>query len=298
MKKLEVNPIDLHFEICDAIAEQEGILYDQEIDPESGVVQNFIYFGEYEGRTYTDPGELVSFVKLKTDASIEMVENLKANNLPLIETQEMLYKIALAYEKRQILLLEGPTSVGKTYSIDLFAGYLGQSPYNFYCNGQTDTSELKSKYVPNTKNGKNKNSQEADSIIDEDESTEPNFVVEYGALPKAMGSIKREDGTVETIGRRPEGSIVHIQEVGLAQPSIINSLLETRGGSGKMAETMQLWEEDGSTVVVGPEAWIVMSTNPPEMGYVDRKILDPALVRGSVYVRLEELSDGINSGGN
>ena len=52
------------------------------------------------------------------------------------ESRQLLSVIAQAYDKRQILLIEGPTSIGKTYMVDKFVELLygrGEQPYNFYC---------------------------------------------------------------------------------------------------------------------------------------------------------------------
>ena len=222
---------------------------------------------------------LTDIIKVPTLATAEEIRQIKAEILPFPEAYEMLVLIAHAYQSRQPLILEGPTSIGKTFLVDKFTEMIygpGVKPYDFYCNAQTDTSELIAKYVPN----KNKV-----------EPKDPSFVLQYGALPKAMGLVEEEKGLILHPGIREEGNILHIQEVGLAEPAIINVLLQLRGQEGKIADSLQLWDDSGAVVKAGRGFWLVMSTNPPEAGgYLDRNPIDPALARGSIYARLNELS--------
>lgn len=60
-----------------------------------------------------------------------------------------LAKVASAVELRQPCLLEGETAASKTSSIEYLAALLGQPVFRLNLNGQTDTSELIGKYVPN-----------------------------------------------------------------------------------------------------------------------------------------------------
>jgi len=85
------------------------------------------------------------------------------------------------------------------------------------------------------------------------------------------------------------GFILDIEEIGLAKPQVINALLRLRGVQGEVATGIQLWEFGGQKVTAGPDYWFVMTTNPPEE-YLDRNEIDPALARGAVYLRLEDMS--------
>ena len=251
-----------------------GILHSSQLDLrlETDQLSDFLYIGNPFDKT-TD------IIKVPTKASLEDIEAIKAEILPIPEAYEMLVLIAQAYASKQPLILEGPTSIGKTYLIDRFTEMVygpTTRPYDFYCTAQTDVSELTAKWVPN----KNKRSQD-----------DPSFVLQYGALPKAMGIVQEADGQIIRPGDRETGNILHIQEIGLAEPAIINVLLQLRGRQGKINEAVRLWDDGGALVKPAEDFWIVMSTNPPEEGgYLDRNLIDPALARGALYIRLRELS--------
>ena len=275
--QFKATPVTIATEIRSRVIERDdadrvvgGILHSNELDPKTDEPLDFIYIGNP-----FDP--LTDVIKVPTEATAEQIEQIKAEILPFPESYELLVLIAHAYQSKQPLIIEGPTSIGKTFLIDKFAEIIhgpGAKPYDFYCTAQTDTSELTLKYIPN----KYKLSE-----------ADPAFVLQYGALPKAMGVIEETDGSIIAPGDRPTGSILHIQEIGLAEPAIINVLLQLRGREGKMTDSIRLWDDGGTLVKPGEDFWLVMSTNPPEAGYVDRNIIDPALARGTLYIRLGEL---------
>lgn len=64
-------------------------------------------------------------------------------------TLETLEKIATGVELREPVLLEGETSTSKTSSIEFLAMVTNNEVIRFNLNGQTDTSELIGKFVPN-----------------------------------------------------------------------------------------------------------------------------------------------------
>ncbi|MDO8676575.1 MAG: AAA family ATPase [Candidatus Azambacteria bacterium] len=64
-------------------------------------------------------------------------------------TLETLEKIATGIELREPVLLEGETSTSKTSSIEYLAMITGNEVARFNLNGQTDTSELIGKFIPN-----------------------------------------------------------------------------------------------------------------------------------------------------
>ena len=64
-------------------------------------------------------------------------------------TLETIEKIATAVELREPCLLEGETSTSKTSSIEYLAMLTGNEVVRLNLNGQTDTSELVGKFVPN-----------------------------------------------------------------------------------------------------------------------------------------------------
>ncbi len=121
-----------------------GIIFEEEIDPETGEKKKFIYIGNpYKERPL--------IIKLETEATREEVEAIKKEIIPMRETFEILEAIAMTYRLRQPLLIESPTSIGKTFLVEKFTELLygyGVKPLDFYCNGQTDVSELMAKWVP------------------------------------------------------------------------------------------------------------------------------------------------------
>jgi hypothetical protein len=105
-----------------------------------------------------------------------------------------------------------------------------------------------------------------------------------------VGLTRNPDGSFSFDERKGMGFILHIEEVGLAEPRVINALLKLRGKRGQLAEEIQLWENGGRKIKAGPKFWVFFSTNPPEE-YLARNEVDPALARGVVFKRMEELSE-------
>jgi len=301
-----------------------GIVFEEEIDPETQEKKKYIYIGNpYEERPI--------ITKLETDATREDIEAIKKEIIPMRESFEILEAMARTYKHRQPLLIEGPTAIGKTYLADKFTELRygrGVKPLDFYCSGQTDVSELMAKWVPKVETEEEKRKwneflesaqaqieiskiaqeieekeklsqeqklalihtklQELAKSIGLAEKTQWRF--QYGAVPKAMGLIRNPDGTFAFDEQKGAGFTLHIEEVGLAEPQVINALLKLRGKNGQLAEEIQLWENGGKKVKAGPKFWAFFSTNPPEE-YLARNEVDPALARGVVFKRMGELSE-------
>jgi len=204
----------------------------------------------------------------------------------------------------------------------------GVKPLDFYCSGQTDVSELMAKWVPKVETEEEKKKwneflesaeaqekiyQIAEKIEQKEKlsqeqklalihtklqelaksarlSEKTQWRFQYGAVPKAMGLIRNPDGSFSFDEQKGMGFILHIEEVGLAEPQVINALLKLRGKRGQLAEEIQLWENGGRKVKGGPKFWVFFSTNPPEE-YLARNEVDPALARGVVFKRTGELSE-------
>lgn len=263
-----------------------------------------------------------SVVRIPTRLSEEDFGALKQDLLPIPETQYMLYEIAAAYANRTPIMLEGGTAIGKTFAVQIFAkilyGLRAKIP-DFYCNGQTDVSELMGKYVPaglNPEQLKRLNDYiKSDAgvalkaelqreLVDVDTRDlieraalelgmpiqKGSFVFQLGVLPKAMtGTMSPQGVMLET--REGPGCMLHIQEVGMAAPAVINALLKIRGVKGKLAPDIQVHEDGGRLIEAGDEFFLVMSTNPPGRGYKERFDIDPALARAVVWKNLpDELS--------
>jgi MoxR-like ATPase len=305
-----------------------GIVFEEEkvVDPETKEerIKRYIYIGNpYEERPV--------IIKLETDATREDVEAIKREIIPMRESFKILVAMAMTYKHRQPLLIEGPTAIGKTFLAEKFTELLygrGVKPLDFYCSGQTDVSELMAKWVPRVETEEEKRKwyeflelpetqvklsqiaqevEKAERLSPEQKlalihtrlqelaksaglSERTQWRFQYGAVPKAMGLTRNPDGSFSFDEQRGMGFILHIEEVGLAEPQVINALLKLRGKRGQLAEEIQLWENGGKRVKAGPKFWVCFSTNPPEE-YLARNEIDPALARGVVFIRMEELSE-------
>jgi len=288
----------------------------------------FIIYEEIE-----EEGEKKCFVdiggiKVETFASKEDVEKIGAGILETKESQDILKSIAIHYNLRQPLILEGGTALGKSFAVEKFGEliYGKDEEINIFdCSGQTDVMDLMAKWVPRTgeedknkwenfirtKEGQKelqKINQETEKNIEESKISEEDAEI---LIKEKLDTLARKIG-IETkgewqfqLGAIPramtmegpngkKGRICHIQEVGLARPEIVNALLRTRGHGKKLNESFQLWEDGGKKIEAGELYWLVYSTNPPEAeaGYLERNEIDPALVRASVYKKLpDELSE-------
>ena len=300
-------------------------LYEAVTDPVTGENHGIIHI--------TNPYEAYGvIVSIPTRASKEEVEKIIAVISPIPEFCAMLSKLAECYELGLPLMIEGGTSVGKTFMVNKFTEMVygkGVKPLDFYCSGQTDVSDLIGKWVPRegvgdqvhekweqflrSQHGQERLEAIADGIARTSDQMTPgdqanmyiaqmqglaaeaglslnsDFTFQLGAIPKAfMGEYV--DGKFQ-VREGAEGFIIHVQEAGLAKPSVLNALLRIRGEQGRIAESLQLWEDSGRVVNKGPKTFIVFTNNPAD-GYLDRKPIDPALSRGLEWQRFGEgLSD-------
>ena len=263
-----------------------------------------------------------SVVTIPTRITESQYDEILTHILPIPETRFMMHELGLAYANGQPIMLEGGTAIGKTFAVNCFAELLygrGAKIPDFYCNGQTDVSELMGKYVPA---GLSKAQlAELDKYLKSDagaalraemrqesgtiDSTQlieraalalnlpvqkGSFMFQLGVLPKAMtGTMSPEGIMIET----PDGPgcMMHVQEAGMAAPSVINALLKIRGTKGKLATDIQVHEDGGRLIQAGEGFFLVFSTNPPGKGFKERFELDSALARALKWVALpDELS--------
>jgi len=305
-----------------------GIVFEEEkvVDPETKEERMKRYI--YIGNPYEERPIIIKLETDATQEDVEVIK--KREIIPMRESFEILVAMAMTYKHRQPLLIEGPTAIGKTYLAEKFTELLygrGVKPLDFYCSGQTDVSELMAKWVPRVETEEEKRKweqflelsetqQKLYEIAQEVEQAEGSperklalihrrlqelaksaglserteWRLQYGAVPKAMGLSRNPDGSFSFDEQRGMGFILHIEEVGLAEPQVINALLKLRGERGKLAEEIQLWENGGRKIKAGPKFWAFFSTNPPEE-YLARNEVDPALARGVVFIRMGELSE-------
>ena len=263
-------------------------------------------------------------VAVPTRISQEEYNKITCKMIDLPETQFILHELAKAYDQRTAIMFEGGTAIGKTYAVNKFSqliyGPIAVIP-DFYCTGQTDVSELMGKYVPaglDPKQLKDLNDflQSKKGLAMKEELMEQgggqydmrelysrayvalgfplheqSFKFQLGILPKALTANFDSHGRLEYVNDGP-GVMMHVQEAGLAAPSVILGLLKTRGERGGFAPEIQIWEDGGRAIKVGSGFFMVYSTNPPEGEYQERFAIDAALARSVVWVTLpEKLSD-------
>jgi len=305
-----------------------GIVFEEEkvIDPETKEerTKRYIYIGNpYEERPIitkleTDASrEEVEAIKREIIPMKESFEILEAMAMTYKHRQPLLIEGPTAI---------GKTYLAEKFTELLYGR--GVKPLDFYCSGQTDVSELMAKWVPKveteeekkiwneflesieaqekifqiaqeveqaeklSQGGKlaliHKKLQELAKSVGLSEKTQ--WRLQYGAVPKAMGLIRNPDGSFSFDEQKGMGFILHIEEVGLAEPQVITALLQIRGKRGQLAKEIQLWENGGKKIKAGPKFWVFFSTNPPEE-YGARNEIDPALARGMVFKRMGELSE-------
>jgi len=301
-----------------------GIIFEEEFDSETQEKKRHIYFGNpYEERPViikleTEANkEEVEAIKKEIIPMRESFEILEAMARTYKHRQPLLIEGPTAIGKTYLADKFTELRYGR-----------GVKPLDFYCSGQTDVSELMAKWVPKVETeeekrkwneflesaqaqveiskitqeveGKEKLSQEQKLALIHTklqelaksiglvEKTQWRF--QYGAVPKAMGLTHNPNGAFSFDEQKGVGFTLHIEEVGLAEPQVINSLLKLRGKRGQLAEEIQLWENGGKKVRSGPKFWAFFSTNPPEE-YLARNEVDPALARGVVFKRMKELSE-------
>jgi len=305
-----------------------GIVFEEEktVDPDTKEekIKRYIYIGNpYEERPIitkleTDATrEDVEAIKREIIPMRESFEILEAMAMTYKHRQPLLIEGPTAI---------GKTYLAEKFT-ELLHGR-GVKPLDFYCSGQTDVSELMAKWVPKVETEEEKRKweqflelpetqiklseiaqevEQAEKLSSEQKlalvhtrlqelaksaglSEKTQWRFQYGAVPKAMGLIRNPDGSFSFDEQRGMGFVLHIEEVGLAEPQVINALLKLRGKRGQLAEEIQLWENGGRKIKAGPKFWVVFSTNPPEE-YLARNEVDPALARGVVFKRMGELSE-------
>lgn len=300
-----------------------GIVYNRELDPGSGEEKAYVYIGN----PYSERPTMVRLETQATEEDIRAIRDEiipMEESYQIIEAMAVTYRL-----RHPLLIegptAVGKTFMMEKFT-ELLHGR-GVKPLEFYCSGQTDVSELTAKWVPKTvseeeqkrweefvesKEAQGRLSEvatkagEAESLPPEQRlalvhgeildmarevglSSGTQWTIQYGAIPMAMGYIENPDGTFRCEEVGGTGFVLHIEEVGLAEPQVINVLLQLRGRQGRLADSIRLWEK-GADIEGGPRFWLAFSTNPPEE-YLSRNEIDPALARGVVFKRVGELSE-------
>lgn len=202
-------------------------------------------------------------------------------------TLSMLRFIARAVALRQPCLLEGETATSKTSAILYLAALTGHEVVRINLNGQTDTSELVGRYVPN----------DEDLALPVEELWEHRDLLEdesrdilERARGRALTGVERQqvaanerierpqwrfqEGLVPTAMRK--GWWVILDEVNLAEPQVLerlNSVLE-REPMLVLTEGPGTRFGPGSDVPVHDDFRVFATMNPAE--YQGRAVLSPA----------------------
>jgi MoxR-like ATPase len=204
-------------------------------------------------------------------------------------TLSMLRFLSIAVTLRHPCLLEGETATSKTSAILFLAALTGQQVVRINLNGQTDTSELVGRYVPNEQSMslptealrqhfdilesetrrilRQANEErrpltdvEAQQVAANERMQPPSWRFEEGLIPKAMR----------------HGWWVILDEMNLSEPQVLerlNSVLERDPGL-VLTEGSGLRFGRGGDVEVHPEFRLFATMNPAE--YQGRAVLSPA----------------------
>lgn len=181
-------------------------------------------------------------------------------------TAETLNFIATSVAMREPCLLEGETSTSKTSAVLFLASLMNQPVVRLNLNGQTDTSELIGRFVPDTDTSTQGSHLTAGSLDGGD--TNASDSNREGRSPWRW-----QDGLIVQAMRK--GWWVLLDEVNLAEPQILerlNSVLE-------QTPSLILTEYDNAVVGPGgepvhPDFRLFATMNPAE--YEGRSTLSPA----------------------
>lgn len=207
----------------------------------------------------------------------EDVSEISSRIYPIPEAYMLMGRYAAAYALNLMQLVDGPSSVGKTFLLGRFSEMVhgkGVVPLRLVFHPQSDGSGVFASYAPRTEG---------------DQDDEPaNWLMRDGVVALGMGRYVDMSDAGMSIESFPEGTIVNLDEVDKAPQGVTNALLGLRGEGGSVAEEVAL-AEIGRVLIRGPRTRIVMTSNPPGNG-AGSHALNPALVRGTDYFKMGELS--------
>lgn len=203
-------------------------------------------------------------------------------------TLEMLRFIARAVVLRQPCLLEGDTATSKTSAIQYLAALTGHEVVRINLNGQSDTTELVGRYIPNEEY--RVPAEELMEHLDLLEEESQRILKEAAAAGRALSAVEEQQITANERIQPPawrfhEGLVpqamrkgwwVILDEVNLAEPAVLerlNSVLE-RNPSLVLTEGTGTRFGPGGDVEVHPGFRVFATMNPAE--YQGRSVLSPA----------------------
>lgn len=249
---------------------------------------------------------LDTVVPLRTDADPIRVAHARSRfeNYTLDQrTVAAIGTVAEAFASGQPCLLEGETAVSKTSAIEFVAAQTGNEVARLNLNGQSDTSELVGKFVPND-SGAQFRLEELLHTIDSLSENSKNIVMRAKTDGRALShlesqqiaaneGIKVSDWTWKNglvAEAMLQGKILILDEGNLAEPQVLerlNSVLEnppsitlTENGGlviRKLSPEEQVLYDRGELPGVAPiheNFRIFMTMNPAE--YQGRSVLSPA----------------------
>lgn len=182
-------------------------------------------------------------------------------------TAETLNFVATSVAMREPCLLEGETSTSKTSAVLYLAALINQPVVRLNLNGQTDTSELIGRFVPDTDHVVQRKHLTTEELAIRDEG--PSATLK----PEVRSPWRWQDGLIVQAMRK--GWWVLLDEVNLAEPQILerlNSVLE-------QTPSLILTEYDNAVLGPGgepvhPDFRLFATMNPAE--YEGRSTLSPA----------------------
>lgn len=244
----------------DIVQEAETVL--QNTNQENEQVSNEVI--EHAGGAIIETADSISYFGIE-------LPKAKENDSPLVPKRKnyvdfipddfslnLQKNIAISLAQGDPLLVEGGTSIGKTFAIKKMAAELGWEVHYINLNGATDVENLMGRYVPNA----NKKSPE-----------DPEYIFADG---KVTSGLRQEEGKIK---------IIVLDELNAASPDVLIRLHEVLDALNS-GEDVVLSESTGEGIPVNKQTTkIVGLMNPPGKGYFGREPLDPAQLRRWVYYK-------------
>lgn len=218
-----------------------------------------------------------------------------------VNTTKLLAELASAYNRRSSAFLEGSTATSKTSAVEFFGTCINAGVLRLNFNGQTDTSEIIGKFIPNDESQRLK----FETLIRGYDN--PDDQIRAGTMARVRSKISREllqraysEGRVLTEeenvdiaqqeglniskstwiwqdGAAPyamkNGLILLLDELTLGPPQVVermNPMLERH-------PTLILSENGGAVIKPAEGFWVVGTGNPA--GYAGRSQFSDALLR-------------------
>ncbi|MCE2449901.1 MAG: AAA family ATPase [Candidatus Latescibacteria bacterium] len=171
------------------------------------------------------------------------------------------YRLAVAWNLGQPILIEGETGIGKTAAVNKMAADLGWEVHSLYCHSGTKPEHLLGQYVPNTKTSK------------------PPYVFAEGPVTRGL---RQEEGRTKVI--LLEDLNFQMKRRGDVQ-SVLVSVMDSlnRNSTFNLAEYVP---DQGMIEVSKDKTKLVALVCPPGGGYLNREPFDVKFVDHWMYQKL------------